>query len=70
MTTKTKRLEKAPPPADSLLLTIPEAGELLRLSRGTIYSLVDDDRLELVKIGKSARITRRSAERLANQAAG
>ena len=66
MTKETERQEKAPPPPYSLLLTIPEAGALLRLSRGTIYSLARDRRLDLVKIGKSARITRESAVALAS----
>jgi len=66
MTTTTERQKKAPPPSDSLLLTIPEACALLRLSRGTIYSLAKDRRLDLRKIGKAARITRESAVALAS----
>ena len=67
-TNRRKRKPKTPPPANSLLLTIPEAADLLRLSRGTIYSLATKKELDLVKFGAASRITRASAERRAAQA--
>jgi excisionase family DNA binding protein len=65
MTTKRPRRPKTPPPADSLLLTIPETSEALRSSRGTVYNLIKAGRLKVVKLGTSTRITRASAEALA-----
>jgi excisionase family DNA binding protein len=49
-----------------LLLKIEQAAHELQLSRRRIYQLVDAGDLELVKIGKSARITRASVLRLAH----
>jgi excisionase family DNA binding protein len=60
-----KRKPKTPPPANSLLLTIPEAGDILRVSRGTIYNLATKKELDLVHVGAAARITRASVERRA-----
>jgi excisionase family DNA binding protein len=48
-----------------LLLRIEQAAHELQLSRRRIYQLVSDGDLELVKIGKSSRITRASLLRLA-----
>ena len=38
------------------LLTIREAGELLGVGRTTVYELIANDELEVVHIGRSARI--------------
>jgi excisionase family DNA binding protein len=48
-----------------LLLRIEQAAHELQLSRRRIYQLVQAGQLELVKIGKSSRITRASLLRLA-----
>lgn len=39
-----------------LLLTIPQAAQLLGLGRTTIYGLIGDGRLEVVHVGRSARV--------------
>jgi excisionase family DNA binding protein len=49
-----------------LLLRIEQAAHELQLSRRRIYQLVHAGELELVKIGKAARITRASVLRLAH----
>lgn len=38
------------------LLTIPETAAALRLSRSSIYQLIRDKHLEIVKIGRSTRV--------------
>jgi excisionase family DNA binding protein len=48
-----------------LLLRIEQAAHELQLSRRRIYQLVQSSDLELVRIGRSARITRASLLRLA-----
>jgi excisionase family DNA binding protein len=48
-----------------LLLKVEAAAHELQLSRRRIYQLVGAGQLELIKIGKSARITRASLLRLA-----
>lgn len=56
-----------------LLVSIPEAGEMLGLKRSSIYNLLNDGAIESVKIGKKRRLVRvdsleRYVERLsANQ---
>jgi excisionase family DNA binding protein len=40
-----------------LLVSITDAGALLSLSRGSIYKLVHDGQLRVIKIGKAARIS-------------
>lgn len=39
-----------------ILLTIPEAAGRLRIGRSTVYELISSGRLEVVHIGRSARI--------------
>ncbi|MND02641.1 Helix-turn-helix domain protein [compost metagenome] len=39
-----------------LLLTIEDAGKALRVGRSTIYQLIGDGDLEVVHIGRSARV--------------
>lgn len=43
---------------EPLLLTICEAAELLSVGRTTAYRLIDDGELEVVRIGRSARVPR------------
>ena len=43
---------------DRLLLTIPEVGRVLSVSRTTVYQLIGDGHLPSVKIGTSRRIRR------------
>ena len=38
------------------LLTIPEAAEMLRISRSTTYQLISAGDIEVVHIGRSARV--------------
>ena len=68
MKTTNRRNPKTPPPANSVVFTIPEAADVLRVSRGTIYNLAAAKELDLVKFGAAARITRASVERLATPA--
>lgn len=51
-----------PEPAP-LLLTIPQAGRLLGLGRTTTYELIGADEIEVVHIGRAARIPSESVER-------
>ncbi|MGH2442701.1 MAG: helix-turn-helix domain-containing protein [Chloroflexota bacterium] len=46
----------------SLLLTIPEAAEQLRISRAQLYVLIKQGTVETVHIGKLARIPRSALE--------
>ena len=41
-----------------LVLTIPEAAELLRLKKSTAYKLVKEGHLPTIKIGRQVRIPR------------
>lgn len=43
-------------PIQPRLLTIKEAATALRLSRSTIYQLIGNKQLEVVKIGRSTRV--------------
>jgi len=45
------------------LLTIPEAGRLLGLGRTTMYELIGAGEIEVVHIGRAARIPVESVER-------
>jgi len=47
-----------------LLLTIEQTAELLNLSRTSIYRLINDGRLPIVKIGRSVRIRRSTVEEI------
>jgi hypothetical protein len=52
-------------PADDVeLVTIPQAMDALGCSRGKIYSLSREGRLELVKFDKATRVTARSLQQL------
>lgn len=42
------------------LLTVKEACDLLRIARSTLYQLINDGLLAVVKIGRSCRLSRRS----------
>ena len=66
---KRKRPPKAPPPADAIVLTIPETAAVLRLSRGKVYLLAAAKELDLVKFGSASRITRASIDRLVTRVA-
>jgi excisionase family DNA binding protein len=44
------------PDPEPALLTIRQAARVLNLGRSTIYELISDGRLEVVHIGRSARI--------------
>ena len=50
------------------LMTIPEAADFLRLSRGMIYKLMEQGRLPFVKLGRTRRVPRRAVVDLAAQA--
>ncbi len=47
------------------LVNVSEAAEFLRLSRSTVYTLMDQGQLAFVKIGRSRRIPRRALIELA-----
>lgn len=51
------------------LLTIREAGQLLKFSRTSVYREIDEGRLHVVKIRGSIRITRAELERYIRAAA-
>ena len=46
------------PEALPLLLTVKDVQRLIRISRPTIYKMIDDGRLMRKKIGRATRITR------------
>jgi len=48
------------PPPDPALVTITEAGRILASSRSTVYRLVRQGDLEVVRIGTRPRVTLRS----------
>ncbi|MFP5254869.1 MAG: helix-turn-helix domain-containing protein [Acidimicrobiia bacterium] len=56
--------EPADPRPAPLLLTIPEAGRLLGLGRSTMYELIGSGEVEVIHIGRAARIPVDSVERL------
>lgn len=43
-------------PSDSGLLTVPEACEMLSISRGTLYNLFAAGHLPRIKFGKAVRV--------------
>ena len=61
------RGDRAPiaPVVDQLLYTISETEQKLRLSHSSVYRLISAGALDLVKIGKSSRITAASIKRVA-----
>ena len=50
------------------LLTIAETGTFLRLSRASVYNLLDRGELAFVKVGRARRIPKRAVLELAAQA--
>jgi excisionase family DNA binding protein len=44
-------------PRPPLLVTIPQAAELLAVGRSTVYQLIWDNELEPIRIGRSVRLT-------------
>jgi excisionase family DNA binding protein len=54
-----------PVPNAPLLLRVPEAAELLRISRSTLYQLIARGEVSIVRIGRTVRVSRRELERLA-----
>jgi excisionase family DNA binding protein len=66
-----KAADAAGQPADSesapVLLTIPEAGRLLGLGRTTMYELIGAGEVEVVHIGRAARIPLESVERFVDR---
>ena len=52
------------------LLTMVEAAELLRISRGKLYHLVWGGRLEPIRIGRRVLFTRASLDRLIEELQG
>jgi excisionase family DNA binding protein len=56
----------SPPPASPavLLLTIAEAAAQLRIGRSTAYELINSGQLEVVHIGRSARVPAEAVEQL------
>jgi hypothetical protein len=59
-----KRKPKAPPPENSIVLTIRETADELRISHAMVYLLARAKDLDLVKLGAASRITRASIKRL------
>lgn len=51
------------PRSAPLLLTIPEAADLLALSRATLYRLIADGQIETLRIGGVQRIRPRALDR-------
>jgi len=54
-------------PENKLLVTIMEAAALLSVGRSTIYNLINEGDLAVVKIGCSARITMASIRAVAGE---
>ena len=49
------------------LVKVSEAADFLRLSRSTLYTLMDQGELPFVKLGRSRRIPRRALVQLATR---
>lgn len=49
-------------PAPSLVLTVPEAAEALRVSRSTVYGLIRDAALPTCRVGTKLRVPRAALE--------
>jgi excisionase family DNA binding protein len=47
------------------LMAVAEAAKFLSLSRSTLYELMDEGRLQYVKLGRARRIPRRAVRELA-----
>jgi excisionase family DNA binding protein len=50
-----------------LLLSIPEAATVLRLSRTKVYQLIDVEGLPIVRFGRAVRVPRASLQRWIEQ---
>ena len=50
---------------ERLLLTVREAADMLSVSRSRVYELIYAEQLDLVKIGRSRRVSVASVQRLA-----
>lgn len=46
-----------------LLLTVKEAAELLRISRTTLFGLMQNDRIKRIRMGRVVRIARAEIDR-------
>ncbi len=57
MNEPTDNTPHTPKPRPPLLVTIPQAAELLAVSRSTVYQLIWDDELAPIRIGRSVRLT-------------
>ncbi len=57
MNEPTDNTPHAQTPRLPLLVTIPQAAELLAVSRSTVYQLIWDDELAPIRIGRSVRLT-------------
>jgi excisionase family DNA binding protein len=49
---------------DDGLMTVPEAADFLRVSRSSIYQMMERGELSYVKLGKSRRLPRAALKRL------
>jgi excisionase family DNA binding protein len=49
------------------LLTIPEAADLLRVGRSTVYAMIGAGQLPRLKIRKAVRVRRDDVERIARE---
>ena len=57
-----------PASAERLLLTIPEAAQMLGLGRTSVYALIRSRELPVIKIGAAARVPVRAVREWAEQA--
>ncbi len=55
---------------DPLLVTVPEAARLLRISRGLAYELVRQERIPFIRLGRRLLIPRRGLEEWIAREAG
>ena len=53
---------------DRLVLTVPEAGHLLGISRATAYLLVSQGRIPVIRLGKRLVVPKAGIERMLNEA--
>jgi excisionase family DNA binding protein len=55
----------APPPNGKVLLRVAEASDALSVSRSTLYQLIQQGVVPVVRIGRSVRVPRQALERIA-----